>query len=108
MEHRPAPRVKARLEVVWSAHGLDGVGILRNLSRSGVWIDRVRVQPAVGEEIRVVILEGDRDRTFVEGGVVRRNSSGFAVHFDSETREVGLLVDRLEAAARLGQLVLPG
>ena len=89
-------RIETRFEVVWAADGLDGVGVLRNLSRGGAWIDAMRVRPQMGARIQVGILEEERDTTVAEGEVVRRSSLGFAVDFHPASfAEVGRLLDRL-------------
>ncbi len=97
-------RTETRFEVVWAADGLDGVGVLRNLSRSGAWIDAMRVRPPVGAKIQVAILEEEWDATVAEGEVVHRSSLGFAVEFHPASfSEVERLVDRLVEPARLGE-----
>ncbi len=89
-------RIETRFEVVWVAGSLDGVGVVRNLSRSGAWIDAMRVRPPSGARIQVGILEEERDSTVAEGDVVRRSALGFAVEFlPDRAAEVGRLVDRL-------------
>ena len=92
-------RIKTRFEVVWAAGSVDGVGILRNLSRGGAWIDAMRVRPPSGARIQVSILEEERDATVAGGDVVRRSSLGFAVEFHPDSSsEVGRLMDRLAGA----------
>ncbi len=95
-ERRDEVRIETRFEVAWSAGRLEGVGVLRNLSGSGAWIDEVSVQPPMGARIRIVILEDDRDPLVVEGVVVRRTTSGFAVGIQPPNSDaVRLLLDRL-------------
>ncbi len=98
-ERRDEVRIETRFEVPWSAGSLDGVGVLRSLSRGGAWIDTMRVRPPTGTRIQVGILEEERDATVANGEVVRRSSLGFAVHFHSaSSSEVGRLLDRLAEA----------
>ena len=95
-ERRYEVRIETRFEVVWSAGRLEGVGVLRNLSRSGAWIDEVSVQPPMYARIRIVILEDPRDPLVVEGVVVRRTTSGFSVGiYPASSDAVRLLLDRL-------------
>ena len=77
-------KLETRFEVVWAAGSLDGVGFIRNASRSGVWIAGVGAKPDIGSRIRVVIVEveEERDPVLLDGEVVRRTSSGFAVKLD--------------------------
>ena len=103
MERRSDDRVEVKLQVVWAARGVGGVGILRNLSRSGAWIDGVRARPGLGANVRVIIMEEHRDGTLVEGAAVRRTSSGFAVELNSGSSiEVECLLDRLAKDGSLG------
>ncbi len=84
-------RIETRFEVVWVAGSLDGVGVVRNLSRSGAWIDAMRVPPQTGARIQIGILEEERDATVARGEVVRRSSLGFAVQFHpASSSEVGV------------------
>ena len=95
-ERRYEVRIETRFEVVWSAGRLEGVGVLRNLSRLGAWIDEVSVQPPMGARIRIVILEDPRDPLVVEGEVVRRTTSGFSIGIQPpNSYAVRLLLDRL-------------
>ena len=96
-------RFKVRIETIWSAGRLDGVGVVRDLSRSGAWIDAMRFPPPTGARIQVGILEEERDATIARGEVVRRSSLGFAVQFyPASSSEVGRLLDRLVEANPLG------
>ena len=101
VERRSEDRTETRFEVVWAVGTLDGEGALRNLSRSGAWIEAVSVPLLTGARIRVVILdreEEERDPVLVDGAVVRRTSAGFAVRFDpASSTEIGRLLDRLSA-----------
>ncbi len=103
-EHRYEVRIETRFEVVWSKGRLEGVGVLRNLSRSGAWIDEVSVQPPVGARIRIVILEDPRDPLVVDGVVVRGTTLGFGVGIQPPNSDaVRLLLDRLDLPARLDE-----
>ena len=105
-------RIETRVEVVWAAASLDGEGVLRNLSRSGAWIDEVSVQPPLDARIRVVILdmeEEEREPVLVNGVVVRRSSTGFAVEFDPATSSgIGFLLERLAESDRSDRRWLGG
>ena len=98
MERRSVDRIETSFEVVWAVGSLDGVGFIRNVSRSGVWIAGAGATPAIGARIRVVMVEveEERDPVLVGGEVVRRSSSGFAVRFEPRcSPTVWLLLDRL-------------
>ena len=96
MERRSEARIETTFEVVWEAGSLDGVGILRNLSRSGAWIADLSVQPHIDVRIRIAILEEERAPVVVNGVVVRRTSAGFAVELDpASSSGIGRLLDRL-------------
>ena len=98
MERRASERFETRFEVVWEAGSLEGVGVLRNLSRAGAWIDDLSVQPHADERIRIAIQEEGRHPVAVSGVVVRRTSEGFAVELDTSAFSVvGLLLDRFFA-----------
>ena len=102
MERRIEVRIETRFEIVWAAGSLDGVGVLRNLTLWSAWIDEVTVPPPVGARIRVVILdveEEERDPVLVNGDVIRRTSTGFAVALDpASSPEIERLLDRLPEA----------
>ena len=96
MERRLERRIETRLEASWAARSLDGVGVLRNLSGSGAWIDEVSAQPPMGARIRIVIPEEERDPLVVEGEVVRRTTLGFSVGIQpADSDAVRLLLARL-------------
>ncbi len=103
MEGRYEVRIETRFEAVWAAGSLYGVGVLRNLSGSGAWIDEVSAQPPMGARIRIVILEEERDSLVVDGVVVRRTTLGFSVGIQPANSDaVRLLLDRLTEADPLG------
>ncbi len=105
MERRFECPIDVRLEVVWAAGSLNGVGALRNLSRSGAWIDDVSTQPPMGATIRIIVLdmEEERDVVFVDGKVVRSTLSGFAVEFHpASSHKIGRFLDRLVESDSLG------
>ena len=106
MERRYGRRIEARFEVVWATDSLNGEGVLRNLSRSGAWIDEVSVPPSVGARIRAAMLdvkEEEREPVFLEGAVLRRTSAGFAVELDpSSAAMVERLLDRLVESEPFG------
>ena len=100
MQQRSEDRIETRLEAVWVAGRLDGEGTVRNLSRSGAWIDTTRVRPPIGTEVRVVILDPkeEPDPMLMNGVVVRGSSMGFAVEFHAtHFSEIECLVDRLRS-----------
>ena len=94
--------LETRFEGVWATGSLDGVGVLRDLSRSGTWIDATKVRPPIGARVRLVILdlEEERDPVLVKGVVVRsRRSLGFAVAFHAASSlEVGLRLPGMTSA----------
>ena len=98
MERRLERRIETRFEVVWAAGSLDGVGVLRNLSIWSAWIDEVTVPPPIGVGVRLVIVDKEqeeREPVLVNGGVIRRTSTGFAVALDlADSPEIGRLLDR--------------
>ena len=102
MERRSAERIETGIEVSWAAGTLGGEGALRNVSRSGAWIDTAGVPPPTGETVRIAILldreEEEREAVHVDGVVARRTPAGFAVEFDSaRSSQFGRLLDRLNA-----------
>ena len=106
MERRFEGRIETPFEVVWVSGRLDGEGSLRNLSRSGAWIDDLSAQPPMAAMIRIIVLEMEeegRDPMLVEGEVARRTSWGFAVEFHpASSHKIGRFLDRLAEADPLG------
>ncbi len=103
MERRYEVRIETRFEAVWAAGSLYGVGVLRNLSGSGAWIDEVSAQPPMGARIRIVIPEEERDPLVVEGEVVRRTTLGFSVGIQPANSDaVRRLLARLAESDSLG------
>ena len=106
MERRSQGRIETSFEVVWAAGSLDGMGVLRNLTLWSAWIDEVSVPPPMRARIRVVILdveEEEQDPALVDGDVVRRTSTGFAVALDpASSPEIERLLDRLAESDSLG------
>ncbi len=99
MERRSQVRSEVRFDAVWAAGSLDGVGVLGTLSRMGAWIDCESAQPPVGARIRIAIIEEEQEPMVVDGAVVRRTSSGFALDLDAAyAAGVGAVLAQIEEA----------
>ncbi len=102
-ERRYEVRIETRFEAIRGPDCFYGVGVLRNLSRSGAWVDDANFQPPMGGRVRIALSEVGAKPVLLDGDVVRRTSSGFAVELDPATFSVvGLLLDRLAAAGPHG------
>ena len=105
-DRRRENRVRISLKAYYSFNGIDGVGVLADVSYSGALIEDTSMQPEIGTPIVLYLYlkPPGSDKAVspfkLTGHVVRHSSTGFAIeykhHFDLDIRQ---LVD--DAAAIL-------
>lgn len=77
-EHRRHMTVMRAARLSSEIHKVEGLGVVRNISESGMMIDAHR-SFEIGEQVAISILDGDR----VEGEVVWKDGASIGVRFSS-------------------------
>ena len=79
-EQRTGVRHQIEFEVVYNAGREEGIGVLADISTSGVLIEDASLQPKIGAEVQLhLILYGDDGPVRLVGRVNRHTVSGFAL-----------------------------
>ena len=77
-----AQRISPSLETFFSSAREEGRAVLANISSSGALLERTRLRPRVGTQVRVTMfLLNQAEPLNLVGRVVRHTESGFAVQF---------------------------
>lgn len=99
MDHRNdtrrAARISTRFVATYSTERTEGSGLLRNVSRTGAFIETAQVVRAVGAAVRAEVLVGRDHVVAVAGKVARFDESGFAFRFDAITPDLLELLHEL-------------
>ncbi len=81
-EQRGAPRLRARGRVRFSGEGVDGKGLVEELSLSGIQIAHSDHIPEPGTIVELSLTnETGSDGLTARGEVVRKTADGFSVRF---------------------------
>lgn len=99
-ERRQDGRVKTRFESLISGSA-EGVGVLVDISYSGAFIEEATASPQIGEKIRLYVFVQPVSPFHVEGNVVRRGESSFAIQYENLDPEVCRLVDDAAAIVKV-------
>ena len=96
MEKRKNPRYRTLANVAFIAEGVEGEGVLNELSSGGAAIEPATLRPAIGSELRLEVFAGPSCRLLIVGTVCRHTETGFAVELAEELDE---LVEHVAAVA---------
>jgi hypothetical protein len=97
VEKRRDLRIKTRFETLYSEDRHEGVGVLADISYSGVLIEGASLLPEVGSKVRLYVFLQPVSPYELIGQVVRTMPDGFAIEYNEPTPEIRALVDDLAA-----------
>lgn len=96
-DKRKHPRFEARFDTLCSFGRAAGTGVLTDVSYSGARLEDVSHVPELGTKIRLYVFVLPVSPFELEGEVVRRSESGFAIEYSVESPDVRRLVDDVTA-----------
>jgi hypothetical protein len=96
-DKRRGLRIKTRFETLYSKDRQQGVGVLADISYSGLLIEGASILPKVGSKVRLYVFVQPVSPYELIGQVVRTMPDGFAVEYTESTPEIRALVDDLAA-----------
>jgi hypothetical protein len=88
MEESRAARLRADFSAEYGDATLQGSGTLRNISRTGAWIETTAAKPRIARRIRVTAHVGPEYDVYLEGVVTRATAEGFALALENVSEEV--------------------
>jgi hypothetical protein len=91
-------RFKTAVPAAFEA-GVRGMGIIRDISRTGLWMFGAAAQVSEGERATVTVRQPDSPPIVLRGKVRRALRYGFSVEFDAPIEEVATLAQRLTEEA---------
>jgi hypothetical protein len=102
-EKRRGYRVSTRFETISTAEDpqdssvapKQGIAMLTDISYTGARLHRTELSPPLGARVKVQIFLPSSSGVYfdLEGEVVRHTTNGFAIQYDSPSREICRLVD---------------
>jgi hypothetical protein len=97
MDRRKYPRFSTQFDSLCSSGRGEGAGVLVNLSNNGARLDHTSMQPELGTKVRLYVFVQPVSPFELEGQVVRRTETGFAIEYSVENPEVRRLIDDVAA-----------
>ncbi len=97
MTKRKHPRFRTRFDTLCSSGREEGAGVLTDISYAGARLEETSFQPEVGSKVTLYVFVQPVSPFQLQGTVVHRTESGFAIEYLTENEEIRRLVDDVAA-----------
>ncbi len=94
---RRHPRFRTRFDTLCSSGREEGAGVLCDISYAGARLEEASFRPEIGSKVTLYVFIQPVSPFQLQGTVVHRNDSGFAIEYLAESEEVRRLVDDVAA-----------
>ena len=97
MPRRKHPRIRTRFDTLCSSGREEGAGVLTDISYSGARLEETSFQPDIGAKVTLYVFIQPVSPFHLQGSVVHRTESGFAIEYLTESDEIRQLVNDVAA-----------